>query len=120
MYSLHKYKTAIVGLLLLALVLLASNAAYNWHVHRFSDGSVLVHAHPYKDSTNGVPNHSHDSKEYFTIQQLTAFLFVVVSAFVISLTDNKFIELRKTYDYHVRKNLLITLFPQRGPPLTYL
>lgn len=119
----EKYKIAIVSVLMPALLILAGNAVFNWHVHKSSDGSLIVHAHPFNkaDHTSEANNdsnetHKHDSKECFSIKQLTNFMFVCVNfAFggVISDVDDGILT---AYDANFTRNQLIKLLPNRAPP----
>jgi len=99
--------------------MLAANTVFNWHVHRLSNGIVTTHAHPFKYSTKnqGENKHTHSEKEYFSIQQLTSFIFIIATIFIIEQTIKKYIEVSKVYDYRIKKNLLSKHLFNRGPPI---
>nr|WP_320117651.1 hypothetical protein [uncultured Marinifilum sp.] len=114
-----KYKIAILSILLPAMILLAGNAVFNWHVHKSSDGNLIVHAHPFHKTGNSQSssNHNHSAQEYFSIQHFTSFFFVLAALLFVSLSLGKIIEVSKVYHYYVKKRLLATLLPNRAPPV---
>jgi hypothetical protein len=114
----RKAKIWVFALLLPAMMFLAGNAVFNLHVHKNSEGQLIVHAHPFEasNSSNGC-SHTHNAQECFSIQQITSFLFVLAVAFILSISLGKIIEVSKTYHYTVKKNLLGTLLPNRAPPV---
>ncbi|NOU61244.1 hypothetical protein [Marinifilum caeruleilacunae] len=126
----QKYKIAVVCILLPAMLMLAGNAVFNWHVHKSEKGQLFVHAHPFNKSVacsyaddcanNPVKNgakHSHNSSECFSIDKITNFLFVLAAVIVVLCNRNRFVESSKVYHYHVKKNLLASLLPNRAPPV---
>jgi hypothetical protein len=125
----QKYKKAIACILLPAILMLAGNAVFNWHVHKSEKGQLLVHAHPFSknvacsysgnsesNSTNNDNKHSHNANECFSIDQITSFLFVLAAVVAVLTHMNRLIEISKVYHYHVKKNLLASLLPNRAPP----
>ncbi|MCY1634469.1 hypothetical protein [Marinifilum sp. D737] len=115
----EKYKKAFVCILLPAMLMLAGNSVFNWHVHKNDQGQLIVHAHPFHNSgnTQGASGHSHSAQDCFSINQLTSFLFVLAAVIIIALQLGKSVDISKVYHYHVKKNLLATLLPNRAPPV---
>jgi len=119
MNGFRRIKIAILSLLLPAMILLAGNAVFNWHVHKQADGALIVHSHPYhkSGSSEGAANHHHSSHECFSIHQLTSFLFVLGVVFFLSLYIGKTIKLIKKYKCIEKRNVLDALLPNRAPPV---
>lgn len=70
-----------IGLLLLVLVMgIWYNAAFNRHAHRLADGRLIWHAHPYcKDNPNSpIQSHPHTESEFFTLDALSHPVFLSV------------------------------------------
>ncbi len=114
-----KYKIAIVSILLPAMLLLAGNAVFNWHVHKSVDGKMIVHAHPFHKagSSQGTNSHSHSSQECFSINQLTSFLFVLSVVFFINAIIKEAKQLLQQYTYQIKVSYLDYLIPNRAPPV---
>ena len=115
----RKFKIAIVSVLLPAMILLAGNAIFNWHVHKQADGTIMVHAHPYQKANNsdGAAGHHHSSHECFSLQQLTNFLFSIAAILFIAAAIGKAFELRNLYHFIVKGGILDALLPNRAPPV---
>lgn len=115
----HKYKKAFVCLILPAMLLLAGNTVFNWHVHKNDQGQLIVHAHPFQNSANsqGASGHSHSAQECFSIQQITSILFVLATVLIIAINPGKTVDVSKVYHYWVKKNKLAALLPNRAPPV---
>ncbi len=115
----RKIKIAIISLLLPAMILLAGNAVFNWHVHKNEDGLVMVHAHPYQKTNNsdGAAGHQHSSHECFSLQQFTTFLFSLTAVFFLAALIGKAFELRNLYHFFVKGGILDALLPNRAPPI---
>ncbi len=115
----RKFKIAILSILLPAMILLASNAVFNWHVHKQADGTVMVHAHPYQKSgsSNGTANHHHSSHECFSLHQITGFLFALASVFYLAGLIGKAFKIRNLYHLFVKGGILDSLLPNRAPPV---
>ena len=52
-------KHIIVSLFLSITLMLTVNSALFWHTHQLSDGSIVVHAHPFSKTADGAPFKSH-------------------------------------------------------------
>lgn len=115
----RKIKIAVLSLLLPAMILLAGNAVFNWHVHKGADGTVMVHAHPYHktNSSDGAASHQHSSHECFSIQHLTTFLFFLATILFLAALIGKAFELRNLYHFLVKGGILDALLPNRAPPV---
>jgi len=113
-----KYKIAIVSILLPAMLFLAGNAMFNWHVHKSVDGKMMVHAHPFQKSGKAqCPiSHSHSSQECFSINQLTSFLFVLSVVFFLNAIIKETSKQLKQYSYTLKVSFLDYLLPNRAPP----
>ncbi|PCH69017.1 MAG: hypothetical protein COC06_08300 [Bacteroidales bacterium] len=100
------------------MILLASNAVFNLHVHKQSNGALIIHAHPYQKSgnTDGTANHHHSSHECFSLHQITSFLFSLASVFYLAALIGKSFDLNNLYHVIVKGGILNTLLPKRAPP----
>jgi hypothetical protein len=66
-----------IGLMIGLMCMLIANKAIFTHLHRNSDGTVLVHAHPYDKSTDSKPYKSHNhSKAEVLFLQILEILFL--------------------------------------------
>lgn len=118
MKAFRKIKIAIVSILLPAMILLAANAVFNWHVHKQADGTVLVHAHPYqKSGSSEETGHHHSSSVYFSLHQITAFFFAMASVFYLAVIFGKTITIENVYHFCVKANRLNYLLPSRASPI---
>lgn len=79
----RKIKFAVLIAVIPAVLALTGNAIFNLHIHKQTDGKVLVHAHPF-NTNNGGNSHSHTCHDCTSIQQLTNFFFVFASVFALS------------------------------------
>ena len=115
----RKIKIAVLSLLLPAMILLAGNAVFNWHVHKEADGLIMVHAHPYQKANNsdGAAGHQHSSHECFSLQQFTTFLFSLSAVLFLAALIGKAFELRNLYHFFVKGGILDALLPNRAPPI---
>ncbi len=70
----NRYRLNISGFLFLILFtgFFASTVFFN-HTH-ISEGSILVHSHPFKPDHNGKPLHSHSNSVYFLVFLLNNFI----------------------------------------------
>lgn len=76
----------ILGLLLV--VWLNHNQVTNWHYHILNNGSVVMHAHPYKSSS--IPDtpyqkHHHSSFEYLVLSVLFNTIPLLVAVWILGL-----------------------------------
>lgn len=119
MNAFRKIKIAVFSILIPAMMLLAGNAVFNWHVHKNADGAMIVHAHPYQKTNNsdGAANHHHSAQECFSLQQLTNFLFALGSIIFIAALIGRAYELKNLYHFQVKGGILDSLLPNRAPPV---
>ncbi|MCT4615486.1 MAG: hypothetical protein N4A49_11495 [Marinifilaceae bacterium] len=85
MKLIRKSRMLILSVLMPAMILLAGNAVFNWHVHRLDDGSMIVHSHPYHKDTPNQHKH-HDSKECVSIKNITSFISLAAISYVFMFT----------------------------------
>ena len=118
MNGFRKIKIAILSILFPAMILLASNAVFNLHVHRQPNGTLISHAHPYQKSgsTDGKTHHHHSSREYLSFHQITSFLFSLASIFYLATLIGKAFKLNNVYHVIVKEGILASLLPKRAPP----
>ncbi len=72
--------------------LLIANKATFMHVHKLSDGTIIVHAHPYDKSHDSKPykSHQHTKAEFIFFQNLEIlFLVVFLSLTLIALVKKE-------------------------------
>jgi hypothetical protein len=90
------------------------------HAHRLSDGTILCHAHPYKNSSGtGFPDHTHSRDELIRLDAFTnafyespgTFAWSVIIAVVLLL--NRFLPVRTLAGF----SLAHLAFQHRGPPV---
>lgn len=100
------------------MIMLVGNGIFNLHVHKQTNGALVVHAHPYQKSgsTDGTANHKHSSHECISLHQITSFLFAVVSVFYLATLIGKAFKINNLYHFHVKGGILDLLLPNRAPP----
>jgi hypothetical protein len=90
------------------------------HAHRLSDGTILCHAHPYKNSPGtSFPDHTHSRDELIRLDAFAnalyespgTFVWAVVVAVVLLL--NRFLPVRTLTGF----SLTHLAFQHRGPPV---
>jgi hypothetical protein len=87
------------------------------HTHKMSDGSIIVHAHPFKKTdTNNIPvkSHKHTHFEYVVLDHLLLFVlfYVAILAIILALTIHK----QFFYKFQYLQKIGINQFYLRGPP----
>ena len=86
----HKWIIKSLAWILMAhMVLLIANQAMFIHTHRMSDGTIVVHAHPFKSTGNAnqpFKSHKHSSYDYVLLDNLTHFLVTSIGLFLVFFT----------------------------------
>ena len=75
----RKYCTGTVVIFILLFGVIWYNSIYNQHFHILSNGSIVVHSHPYTESDGGsspFKSHHHSSFELFSIENLHILYFI--------------------------------------------
>lgn len=99
------------------IVMLIANKAVFLHVHKLSDGTTIVHAHPYNKSTDTEPikTHHHSNAEFFFFKNLELLFPVLFIAFALGLlvkTEHRSFE--QEICYH---SVYISQNKGRAPPV---
>ncbi|MCK4663228.1 MAG: hypothetical protein KAT68_10205 [Bacteroidales bacterium] len=106
--------------LILLVGLLFANSIINKHYHVLSDGTVIVHSHPFaKNTENNQPaNHHHSQKELLLLDLITnpILIFIVIAITIISVL-NPLKQILTFYSLSYRKTNPINLTPGRAPPI---
>lgn len=100
-----------------AMLALTGNAIFNLHIHKQDSGGSYVHAHPFQtDSSTNKSSHSHNGNDCVSIQQITSFLFIVITAIVLKQVFTKVFN--KTEPKLVQANYGFSASPlnNRPPP----
>ena len=84
-FSGHTFKRTLTILLIACNVALMINRALYTHIHIFSDGSVVTHAHPFSRHSEGHPSssHHHSNLELFLLSQLNILILTVSAGFLL-------------------------------------
>lgn len=94
------------GLISLAFLTLAFNAAYNSHYHRIANGNIFHHAHPFKDTGNESPfkKHSHSTCALYFLEFLSLPIALTALSLILSPAsrDQNFIRLAYASPFHLR------------------
>ncbi|MBI9055765.1 MAG: hypothetical protein JEY96_18230 [Bacteroidales bacterium] len=96
-------------------LLIADKVMYT-HLHKLADGSIVVHAHPYKKSNTEDPRqtHTHSELEYVLLENLKL-LCLYVFAGILFIANVKLVSfLLESKDLLIGKH--IKLFLGRAPP----
>ncbi len=114
-----KQKLVVIGILLPALLILMGNSIVNLHTHYLDNGVVVSHAHPYKKLPDNK-QHSHSNKEFFFLQQLTAFFFCLSTTMAVIILATKKISTISRLKILKYREILCHLRPNRAPPAHFL
>lgn len=68
----HNWITKIIGMILIvSAVLSIYNLGFNGHYHKMSNGAMVLHYHPYNDTSNNPDSpfkkHTHSEVEFFKV-----------------------------------------------------
>jgi hypothetical protein len=113
----RKIKIAVLIVLLPAMLALTGNAIFNLHIHKQTNGSSFVHAHPMQDSgTQKGTTHSHSSNDCISIHHLTSLIFVAITALFISLIFERQLKHVQFESLQVKFGYTASLLNNRPPP----
>jgi len=118
----RKIDNWLLPLLLSISLLMVFNATVNTHTHILSDGTIVVHAHPFKtitksDAGTERQSHSHTQKEFDMLSSFScAFQLVVLAIVIIAATLLTKKALLSRYSEPIWNNLYIASALYRGPP----
>ncbi|MEA3317535.1 MAG: hypothetical protein U9R54_06220 [Bacteroidota bacterium] len=106
-------------LLIGMIALLIANKTFYLHTHKLSDGTIVIHSHPYEKTNNPVSEESHHhSNILLHFSQNLSLLF-----FIVFLVIGTSLFLRKTlFSYQVINNYTryyFSIHKGRAPPLSY-
>jgi hypothetical protein len=83
----RRVKQLIVALFTFLIGFVIVNDVNNMHVHRLTDGKMVIHAHPFNKTqdSNPVKKHHHSTFDFLQIQnaQLLFFAFIAMVAFIL-------------------------------------
>lgn len=86
----------LVWLIMANMLIMIANQSMFIHAHRMSDGTIVVHAHPFKssgDANEPYKSHKHSSYDYVLLDNLAHFLATFITlflAFHILKSENHF------------------------------
>ena len=95
--------------------LLIINSILFTHSQTLSDGSVIVHAHPYNKTSNPSSNHNHHEDELLILNNITLLFFLGAIAFCLKRGFVDF-EKNKLHQFEY-VNILALNVSGRAPPL---
>lgn len=114
----------LLPLLLSISLLMVFNATVNSHTHILADGTIVVHAHPFKmlsktdASSEQQQGHSHSQKEFDILSAFSQIIpFVIVFSIVVAISYRSkkqpcFVFKQAVLTNHHSKSVLF-----RGPPV---
>lgn len=111
------FKRTLTILLITANVAMMLNRALYTHIHIFSDGSVVTHAHPFSRNSEGHPNssHHHSNLELFLLSQLDVLILTVTAGFVLmQFVPSHFDGMPARERYY---STFVPFCPGRAPPV---
>tara|TARA_R110001583_G_scaffold7286_3_gene36284 strand:- start:10250 stop:10612 length:363 start_codon:yes stop_codon:yes gene_type:complete len=113
----RKIKIAVLIALLPAMLALTGNAIFNLHIHKQTNDSSFVHAHPMQDSgTQKGTSHSHSCNDCVSIHHLTSLIFVAITALILSLVFEKQLKRVQFESLQVKFGYTASLLNNRPPP----
>jgi len=110
---------------MIATLLLVFNATVNTHTHILDDGTIVVHAHPFKTmckteaQDSNKADHSHKNKEFDIISMISQFLLVTT---IFLFAFNILLFKREGYNLYVNIQVIkrqyhLSTSSYRGPPV---
>ena len=119
MVVLRKIKKYLIALLIPAILFLFFNNISNKHYHILSDGTVIQHAHPFKNSNSNSPfqNHKHSKTEFAFLTAINNVVTLVALALILITGTLPFIQ-RKYFEIKSfpKKSLYFKTLKSRAPP----
>jgi hypothetical protein len=113
----RKIKVAVLIALLPAMLALTGNAIFNLHIHKQLNGCSLIHAHPMQESgTQNGTTHSHSCNDCVSIQQITGFIFIAITALFLGLVVAKQLKQIQLEPLQVKLGYTASLLYNRPPP----
>jgi hypothetical protein len=120
LFRFSAYRPGIARLLFGLYVAILANGIIFRHAHRLSDGTIVCHAHPYKNSSGTrFPDHTHSLDELVRLDAFTNALYESPGTFVwqiviaVVLLLNRFLPVRTLTGV----SLTHLAFQHRGPPV---
>jgi len=116
MLSLHK---SIAAVLLVLFGLLTINNTIYQHRHILPDGTVIIHAHPFKTNPDGSPvKHTHTANEYIILSAVFHSVYLKAeSVSLIALPVTGVISIIAPYIFRITVPFAIAVLSLRGPPI---
>ncbi len=99
------------------MTLMIINQRFFLHTHKLSDGTIIVHAHPYDKSTDSKPykTHQHTNSLLLFYQNVSILFFVVFLAFALLVP---FTKAKLSSVQTIRYYFIYTIHKKgRAPPL---
>jgi len=113
----RKIKIAVLIVLLPAMLALTGNAIFNMHIHKLADGTTYVHAHPMPDGgTQKGTTHSHSNKDFYSIRNITSFVYIAITALFLSVVFAKQLRPVHVKSLHIKRGYTATPLYNRPPP----
>jgi hypothetical protein len=117
----NNIKKLSVLVILPCVVWLFHNQMTNWHYHVMTNGTVVMHAHPYKNSTipeTPFQKHHHNNVEFLLLSLIFNTIPLLVALLVYSfLSKCKIRELCLFSDARNRQRGFYRTLLLRGPPV---
>ncbi|MDE5422237.1 hypothetical protein L3073_08450 [Ancylomarina sp. DW003] len=113
----RKIKTAVLIALIPAMLALTGNAIFNLHIHKQTNGCSFMHAHPTQD--NGAQkgtSHSHTCNDCVSIQQITGFIYIAITALFLGLLFAKQLRQIQVESLQVKFGYTASPLYNRPPP----
>ncbi|MDP2236065.1 MAG: hypothetical protein Q8J88_06500 [Bacteroidales bacterium] len=102
------------------LMLLIYNQTVNWHFHLLKDGTIVKHAHPYSNETQGTTpfqKHQHADSEFLFYAQIAQILILLIVLLLAAAMISSLSRIRsKPLNSVVLKPPFLELLSLRGPP----
>ena len=97
----------IIGLLIINSILFT-------HSQVLSDGSIVVHAHPYNKTSNPPSNHNHHDNDLLVLNNISLLFFLGAISFYLKRSIVNF----EKYDFPTKEYINIIIFQKlgRAPP----
>lgn len=95
MYLENNYKNKILSLLasflLIVFVFQIFNKSLNLHTHKFANGQIVIHAHPYDKTNDSKPykSHHHSLFEIVLLESLNLLFPIIVTSLLLIVSAFK-------------------------------
>jgi hypothetical protein len=110
----------LVWMIMANVMFVIANQAMFIHAHRMSDGTIVVHAHPFKsagEANEPYQSHKHTSYDYLLLDNFTHFLVTFFTLILMLITIRAENHFKKVFDIIYQADVVHPSL--RAPPASH-